>query len=186
MKWVAHDHCRAPESLSIFALRSLSSRTLCSLDSYLLSLLIPYPIQLALRRFQKRVLPYIRWKMERESFILALFENARHEALLEPNNCDRFSIRDGTFISGYLSLRPGDHIAVFLGHFYHHGIYLPNHQVADVDQGRQRALDIVPFDKFLHGQQNFGVVHYNLPEGQDIDEFHRVTLEIVEYMLHQT
>jgi Lecithin retinol acyltransferase len=172
--------------LYVHALRSLPSETFCIFcDSHLLSLLIPYPIQAILRRFQKRFLLYLRWKMERERVIQKMLSDAQLEKMLQPNNLIRFSVSNNTFISGYRSLRPGDHIVVFMGKFYHHGIYLGDDNVADVNRGRQRALDVVHFDKFLAGQRSFGVVHYDLPLGQDIDEFHRGTIAIVQYMLNQ-
>lgn len=170
-------------SLSVICIRALLDTDLSTLSAHVLSLVVPHPIQRALSRFQRRFLCYLRWKMARACQFQRIFASAALEERLQPAHLERYSVLMGNFAEGLISLVPGNHIVVFLGKYYHHGIYLGHGRVADVNVNRPRALADVSVDAFLARRQGFGVVRY--PTTQDVDAFHQGTLDIVRYMMDE-
>jgi hypothetical protein len=169
-----------PAELSILALHAaVKSQALYELDTYTLYLLVPRSIHDTIATFQLRFLVFLRRKMERELLIQKILSKASMEEILRPVNLQRLP-RD----EGVERITSGDHIVVFTGFVYHHGVYLGNRKVADNNRGRKQSIQEISLDSFLGTCRSFGIVSYQLPSDVNEDEYRKQTILIAKYFIY--
>jgi hypothetical protein len=100
-------------------MHAMSPETFLSIDSQILYLLVPNKIQVALSVFQRAFQEDQRIKMENKSRLEKLLEDLFRKEYLRATNMTNYGI-----IKGVAILQPGEHIAVYDGSVYHHGIYM--------------------------------------------------------------
>ena len=115
----AVNNTKSIELLSNISLRALKSDAFVSIDTHVLQLLIPYKVQIGLSKFQRKFRRNQRIKMERESTLVNLLKESFREEYLRAPESKQYDRSMGT-----VSLLLGDHLEVFDGLVYHHGIYI--------------------------------------------------------------
>ena len=118
--------------------------------------LCPPEIHRALIAFQERWHNYWTKKMSELLRINKLFHKEFREALLRPSNITFYAPIDAR-----LFLQKGDHIVVFIGDVYHHGIYLGDRSVANVVSTAIPALQETTLAEFVGNRDRIGIVHHH-------------------------
>lgn len=105
--------------LSCISLHAMSSDKFLSIDSQILYLIVPNKIQVALSIFQRAFQEHQRIKMENKALLEKLLNESFRKEYLLATNMTNYKI-----VNGVAFIRPGEHIAVYDGSVYHHGIYM--------------------------------------------------------------
>jgi hypothetical protein len=82
--------------------------------------------------------------MNESSQLKDLFRKEKRQELLRPNSCKVYSS-----IRGTQDLKQGDHIAVFTGNVFHHGIYLGGYSVAHLVSDSTPAIQKCSLEVFI-------------------------------------
>ena len=155
-------YCKIMHSLQMSCYYSLhrheeSHQLLCQqLDPETQYYLCPPEIHRALIAFQQRWCRYWIKKMSALLEINKLLNREFREALLRPSDVTFYAPLDAVFL-----LRKGDHIVVFTGDAYHHGIYLGNNDVAHVVSNATPALQPTTLAGFVLNRDHVGIVHHH-------------------------
>ena len=167
-----------------------------AIDPYLLSLVVPWQVQLSLGRLQCLFRVRFRERMEKKSILECLMKRAFRQEYLRSPTATTYDRETGCTV-----IRKGDHIAVFDGMVYHHGIYLgfnEDLQISEVmDNSKELGADGKSIQRrtlrqFLGNRQEFDVMASRCPPKDEKKEYndHTITiaeaLRVLEYSIFQT
>ena len=169
---------------STLVTQSLRVVDIVSIDPYILSLVVPWQVQLSLSRWQCLYRLRLRERTANKSTLECLVKQAFRKEYLRSPRATTYDRETGCTV-----IRRGDHIAVFDGMVYHHGIYLgfnEDKQVSEVmDNSKERCVDGKSIQRrtlrqFLGNRQEFDVITSRCPSKDEEKEYNNHTITIAE------
>lgn len=173
--------CGVPTStLQALCIRALPTQTWFELDPHLQYILYPPAYHRALSRLQHVWFEKFRVQMEEQASLLEKLQRRafRKQYLRHPSA--RTFERNEDNIWG---LEAGEHMAVFDGMVFHHGIFLgknpETHRLEVMDNSNDvsnvtgKSIQIRTLGEFLGNRREFDILECKCPEGQDETEFRR-------------